>query len=117
MILAYLGIANVWQDGIRTAGIILAEGPSNGPQRSLDVLSIGSTTSVRQDNDLLPYIPEMRRFFTPLPQTGAQMSLKVVHVPLSDVESVTETLVKFDVPIEKLSNRKGKNFNTVVLHY
>ena len=37
------------------------------------------------------------------------MSLKVVHVRLSDVESVTETLVKFDVPIEKLRSRKGKN--------
>ena len=91
------------------AGIILTEGPSKGTQPMLEVLSIGSTTSTRQSSDLLPYMPELRKFFSPLPQTAAQMSLKTVKVPLTDLEAVTKTLIKVKQPMEELRIRKGKH--------
>lgn len=76
------------------AGIIIGEGASKGPNPSLLVLSVGAITSTRQSNDMLPYIPALRGFFSPLPKSAAQMALKAAQVPLSDVEAITDTMIK-----------------------
>lgn len=83
-----------FQNGIRTAGMILNEGIGKGPMPTVDVLSIGATVSTRQSSDLLPYMAEMKKFFAPLPKTVAEMTLRPMNVPLTDVETVTKTVVK-----------------------
>ena len=82
------------KDGIRTAGIVIGDSVSKGPDPTLEVLSIAATTSTRQSNEILPYIPPLRKFFSPLPHSAAQMSLKVVKVPLSAIEAITDTMIK-----------------------
>ena len=82
------------QDGIRTVGIILHESNIKGHAPTIEVLSIGATVSTRQSNDLLPYMPKLRKFFTCLPNKVAEMSVKIMKIPLVDVECVTRTIVK-----------------------
>ena len=76
------------------AGILMHEGIGKGAMPLLDILTVGSTVSTRQSNDLLPYIPKLRTFFTQLPKTGAEMSIRRVKVPLADVECFTKTVLK-----------------------
>ena len=58
------------------------------------MLSVQSKVQVRQSSDLLPYIQELRPFFVPIPSNVSEMDLKILKIPLSDVECITKTVVK-----------------------
>ena len=81
-------------DGLRTAGIVLGENVSRAAAPTVQLLSISHLNRVREPSDLLPYLPRFRRFFTPLPSKMAEMDIKVIKIPLKDIESFTRTTVK-----------------------
>ncbi|MCJ1261351.1 hypothetical protein MMC22_001215 [Lobaria immixta] len=83
-------------DGIRTPGILIREGFSRGLAPTVELLSLGPKDPARQPSDLLPYLPGFRSFFTVLVKTIDEMELKVLRVPLDDVECITKTTVKVD---------------------
>ncbi|KAI9820336.1 MAG: hypothetical protein M1827_005958 [Pycnora praestabilis] len=85
------------KDGIRRAGMLLREGVGKGLAPTVQVLEIGSTDSERQPSDLLPYLPTFRGLFAGLPKSAAQMKLRTINIPLSDIEGVTKTIVKIDI--------------------
>ncbi|MCJ1281219.1 hypothetical protein MMC26_000537 [Xylographa opegraphella] len=85
------------KDGIRMAGILLHEGSAKGSAPTIEVLSFGATTSTRRSEDLLPYLPDFRQFFTRLPKTPAEMSLKPIRVSLLDVECLSKTVAKVNI--------------------
>lgn len=90
------------KDGIRTPGILLADGVSTqvsanvGP--TVQVLEIKPNRNARDSTDLLPYIGAMKGLFQQLPQSKKLIHQKVVHVPLADIEVLTKTLTKGIVP-------------------
>ena len=88
-------------------GVLLREGISRGPAPTLEVLSVQSKAPARQSSDLLPYIQEFRPLFAPLPSNAGDMDLKVLKVPLSDVECITKTVVKVKGPSWYLKVKKG----------
>ncbi len=47
-----------------------------------------------QLSDLLPNLPIFRRFFTNLPRSAAEVSVKQATVLFTDIECVTKTIVK-----------------------
>ena len=95
------------QDGIRTAGILIREGVSRGRAPTVELLSLGAKNPTRNPNDLLPYLPIFRQFFTKLPTKVAEMELQVLKVPLDDVDAVTGTIVKVRGPSWLLHIKKG----------
>lgn len=95
------------QDHIRTTGMLLREGMSKGPAPTLELLSLGARNPARHPSDLLPYLPKFRPLFTKLPTDVAEMELKVLKIPLSDVDSVTKTVVQVRGPIWHLRIKKG----------
>ena len=97
----------VLQDGIRTAGILLHEGAGKGSPPTIEVLSVGTITSTRRSEDLLPCLPDFRKFFVRLPKTAAEMSLKPTKVSLLDVECVTKSLMKVNITAWYFKFRKG----------
>lgn len=90
------------KDGIRTPGILLADG--TGMQVSADVgptvhvLEIKANRDTRDSTDMLPCIPAFRPLFQDLPKHKKHIQTKVVHVPLSDVEVVTGHQTKGIIP-------------------
>ncbi|KAH8883136.1 antiviral helicase [Thozetella sp. PMI_491] len=92
----------VWmKEGVRTPGILLAEGASvksNANAPSVHILELRTLRELRNDLDLLPYIPAFRQFFTPLPQKLRQVQFKTCHVPLSDIVGLTKYVTKGIVP-------------------
>lgn len=103
-----LFIANHLQDGIRTAGIIVREGVSTaGPVPNIQVLEIGTLSAKRDPSDILPFLPTFRHLFRSLPTRSADMTLKVVRIPLTDLECVTNTMVKIGGPMWYLNIKKG----------
>src|SRR6266498_1136215 len=95
------------QDGARTAGVLAREGGS-GEGQFVQALELGALQPKRQQSDLLPFLPELRHLFAPLPQNTTDLDLRVKNVPLADVECVTNTVVKFDGPPWYLKIRPGK---------
>jgi antiviral helicase SKI2 len=97
-----LGRLIVWnKDGIRTPGILLAEGASvkgsaNGP--AVHVLEVRTQRENRDSTDLLPFIPMFREQLTALSPAKHHRLVRTVHVPLSDVECITKTTTKGVVP-------------------
>ncbi|KAL8897911.1 MAG: hypothetical protein Q9207_006965 [Kuettlingeria erythrocarpa] len=83
--------------GIRTAGIVLKESISRGLAPTIELLSLKHLNAAREASDLLPYLPNFRKFFASLPNKITEMELKVVRIPLTDVESFTRTVVKVDL--------------------
>ena len=82
---------------VRTAGILLREGASRGNAPSVQVLEVlYCNQRKRQDADFLPYLPRFRRRFAPLPQTDSEMQLRIVMIPLEDVEALTGSHVQID---------------------
>ena len=79
------------------AGMLLREGVGKGPAPNVSVLEIGRTKAKRQDSDLLPYLPRFRRRFAPLPQTDAEVKLRLMLVPFSEIECLTKTMLQADV--------------------
>jgi antiviral helicase SKI2 len=89
------------QEGIRTAGALLAEGPSptsNPKELGLRVLEIKSMRQTRDDTDLLPFLSEFKALMTGLPQFKKHISTKASLVPLGDVECVTNWVAQGVVP-------------------
>jgi antiviral helicase SKI2 len=95
------------QDGLRTAGVLVREGVTGGNIPCLQVCEIGTISSKRHPSDILPFLPKFRSFFQQLPSSAANMHLKVCKIPLSDLECVTNTLVKLGGPIWYLNIKKG----------
>jgi antiviral helicase SKI2 len=87
--------------------MLLRDGFSKGVEPTLSVLEI-STNKKRGPSDLLPYLESFADMFAPLPQTTKDISLRSTVVPISDVECVTETVVKSDGTFKGLSNKKEK---------
>ncbi|KAL2015537.1 hypothetical protein VTK56DRAFT_5248 [Thermocarpiscus australiensis] len=92
----------VWmKDGVRTPGILLAEGASiksSAANPTLHVLEIKTNREVRNDTDLLPFVPAFRRYLTPLPQLKKHISTKTLHVPISDLVCLTKYVTKGVLP-------------------
>ena len=76
------------------AGILLHERIGRGSSVTIEMLSMGSSIATRQSSDLLPFVPKFKQFFTALPRTPAEMNLKTIRIPLSDIECITKTMVK-----------------------
>lgn len=90
------------KDGIRTPGILLADGvslqvtASVGP--TVQVLEIKPNREARDSTDLLPYMGALRGYFRELPRNKKHIHQKVMHVPLSDVEVLTGCLTRNIIP-------------------
>ncbi|KAL8735712.1 MAG: hypothetical protein Q9181_002715 [Wetmoreana brouardii] len=84
-------------DGLRAAGIVLRDNISRGAGSTVELLYIGHLNPVREANELLPYIPKFRPFFAALPRNMAEMDIKVLKVPLTDIEAITRTILKTDL--------------------
>lgn len=82
------------KDGVRTAGIILRDSLSRGAAPTVELLSMGRRNPVCEASDLLPYMPKLRRFFAPLPSNMAEMDMKLLRVPLNEIEAITRTVLK-----------------------
>ncbi|KAK0749094.1 NUC185 domain-containing protein [Schizothecium vesticola] len=85
------------KEGVRTPGILLGEGPSiksSDASIMLHVLEIKTGRDVRNDTDLLPFVPVFRKLFTPLPQAKKHIAIKTVHVPLSDLVCLTNLVTR-----------------------
>jgi len=72
----------------------MREGIGKGFSPTLQVLEFGHADASRRTSDLLPYLPEFRQMFTPLPSRKGLLRLHVASVPLSDVECITQTVLK-----------------------
>lgn len=94
------------QNGIRAAGILLREGVSKGLAPTVELLSLGAKNPTRHPSDLLPCLPRFRPLFIELPTEIAAMELKVLKVHLSDLDSVTRTVVQVRGPLWHLRNEK-----------
>ena len=81
-------------NGVRTAGIVIREGVSRGPVPTVEILSMSPITPTRQPSDILPYLPNFRKYLVPLPQKINEMNLKVLKIPLSDIGCITKTMMK-----------------------
>ncbi|KAL8774576.1 MAG: hypothetical protein Q9209_000949 [Squamulea sp. 1 TL-2023] len=85
------------KDDIHTMGILLRDNISRGPAPTIEVLSLSRRNANPGPSDLLPYLPKFRRFFAPLPSRLAEMDMRVLKVPLNDVECFTKTVAKLDL--------------------
>ncbi|PYI21976.1 antiviral helicase [Aspergillus violaceofuscus CBS 115571] len=94
------------KDGFRTAGIIVREGIGGGATPTIQVLEIGRFGSRRHPSDILPFLPEFRHRFQSLPTRAADMTLKTSKVPLTDLECITNTMIKLGGPIWYLNIKK-----------
>ncbi|MCJ1310801.1 hypothetical protein MMC25_004468 [Agyrium rufum] len=95
------------KDGVRCPGVLVHNGIGRGPAPVLDILSLAAPFAKRKPSDLLPYVPSMKKFFDPMPKSLAEMSTKMVKVPVSDVECVTNTLIKAEANGQFLRIGKG----------
>ncbi|KAK3311572.1 NUC185 domain-containing protein [Chaetomium strumarium] len=92
----------VWmKEGVRTAGILLAEGASvksSATNPTLHVLEIRTNREVRNDTDILPFVGPFRKHLTPLPQARKHISTKTLHVPISDLVCLTKYVTRGVLP-------------------
>ncbi|KAL2198862.1 NUC185 domain-containing protein [Corynascus similis CBS 632.67] len=92
----------VWmKEGVRTPGILLSEGASvksSATNPTLHVLEIRTNREIRNDTDLLPFVPAFRKHLTPLPQSKKHISTKTLHVPITDLVCLTKHVTKGVVP-------------------
>lgn len=99
------------RDGVRTPGILLADGLSaNGTTSTgplLHVLEIKTNREARHSTDLLPFLPAFRGYFKGLPRHKKEIYFKTLNVPLSDVEVLTQHMPKGIVP-EVFNGGEGK---------
>lgn len=103
------------KDGIRTPGILLADGASfkassSGP--TLHICEIKTMRNMRDSTDLLAFIPGFRKYFTPLPQNKKHIDFKNVHVPVGDVECLTRHVAKGIIPDIFRSKEERRNAQT-----
>ncbi|EGX88613.1 DEAD/DEAH box RNA helicase Ski2, putative [Cordyceps militaris CM01] len=88
-------------DGIRTVGILLADGAS--PRSTIEdptvhVCAVKPLRDRRDGTDLLPFLPTYRKYLHKLPNGRKRMQTKTLHVPLSDVDCVTRWVLRGTVP-------------------
>ena len=60
----------------------------------IEVLSLGQKNRSHEPSDRLPYLPYFKNFFPSLPKKAAEMEMRVMKIPLSDIDCVTKTIVK-----------------------
>ena len=80
---------------------------SKGLAPTLELLSLGARNPTRQPSDLLPYLTDFRPLFAKPPTEIAEMELKILKIPLIDIDSVTKTVVQVRAPIWYLRIKKG----------
>jgi antiviral helicase SKI2 len=73
--------------------MLIREGTSRGADPVVTVLTI-SQAKKRGPSDALPYLSTFAELFAPLESNPKSMKLKVEAIPLTDVECVTETIIK-----------------------
>lgn len=85
------------KNDVRTVGILLRDGASRGANSTVQVLEVMFKQARKRENaDFLPYLPRFRRMFAPLPQTEAEMDLRLAIIPLQDVEALTSSHLQVD---------------------
>ena len=72
---------------------------------TLELLSLGPRNPTRHPSDLLPYLPQFRPLFPKLPTEVAEMELKALKVPLTDIECVTRTVIQVRGALESCELR------------
>jgi antiviral helicase SKI2 len=85
--------------------MLIREGFNRGTEPTLPVLEI-STNKKRNPSDLLPYLGDFAHWFAALPNEYSELSLRISIVPISDIECVTETVIKSDGPFKALNDKK-----------
>jgi antiviral helicase SKI2 len=95
------------KNDVRTAGVLLRDGASKSGAsvQVLEVLFKGARK--RQDADFLPYLPRFRRHFVPLPQTEAEIQLRLITIPVNDVEALTKSHIQLDVKAVLMKDKKA----------
>lgn len=92
--------------------MLLRDGISKGHEPTVQILEVGMNEK-RQPSDLLPHLPELSKFYAPLPRKASDMKMRAAVVPLSDVECITVTHIKVKQPysfsnfIDLMKKRKG----------
>ena len=82
---------------VRTAGVLLRDGVSKSNTPSVQVIEVlWRDQRKREDADFLPYLPRFRRRFVPLPQIEGEMQLRLMNIPLEDVEALTKSHIQLD---------------------
>lgn len=72
------------------------------------MLEISDVDGKRNASDVMPYLPQYRPLFTPLPTDAERIKSNIVQVALDDVEAITQTLVKVKGPHWYIKVAKGK---------
>ena len=85
------------RDGIRTPGILIRDG-ATGQVPTLHVLEIRTRRDLRNTTDVLPNLPSFRKWFTKIPLGKKGVAWKNMTVLVSDLECVTQTIVKNVIP-------------------
>lgn len=86
------------REGMRCVGILIREGATPGPSPTIFVMEIRNRRDARDSTDLLPYLPRFRRMFSKLPQSRKAIMTKNFTIPVSDLEAVTQAVVKGVIP-------------------
>ncbi|RMD40697.1 hypothetical protein DV735_g4452, partial [Chaetothyriales sp. CBS 134920] len=87
------------KNGVHTVGVLLEDGLRTGSAVPyLKVLELSDVDARRHASDMLPYLPNFRHLFTPLPKSGEQVKREVTQVLLDDVECITCTVIKIPGP-------------------
>ncbi|PHH51697.1 Antiviral helicase SKI2 [Ceratocystis fimbriata CBS 114723] len=88
-------------EGIRTFALLLANStthrgdPSNP---SVMALVLKPSRDSRDSTDLLPFLPEFMAMYTPLQKLKKHVFTKVDTIPVSQIQSLTGTVVKSVIP-------------------
>ncbi|KAI9769955.1 MAG: hypothetical protein M1840_003665 [Geoglossum simile] len=85
------------RDGIRTPGILLREGTTRTHLPTLQVACIEPMRATSHPDDLLPFLPTFRPFFSNQTALNSEIRFRESRVPLSSIECMTKTVVKFDI--------------------
>ena len=99
-------------DGIRTAGILISDGPSPKGTHDDPVLQICAIKPLRERHDTtddLPLVPEYRKYLHKLPQQKKRFRTQVLQVPLQDVDCVSRWVHKGVMP-DILKVRKSEAY-------
>ncbi|KAI9860242.1 MAG: hypothetical protein M1824_003242 [Vezdaea acicularis] len=99
-------------NGTRAAGLLVREPTSKGANSSAHILELATTVEKRQTGDMLPYLPAFRSYFTELSET-LEARLRVVEVPLSEVECFTNTISKVQMSLSQFRKDKGIETSTI----
>ncbi|KAH8732530.1 NUC185 domain-containing protein [Phaeosphaeriaceae sp. PMI808] len=93
------------KDNKRTAGMLMQDGTSKGPEPTIKVLEIAQNQD-RKADDLFPYLGSFAKFFRNLPKSPKDLILKTSFVPLNDIECFTKTIIDIPESVQNLSRKK-----------